>query len=94
MTGTTMEELYESLSTGHEIVFLYHGSVYSLEPDNDGISSYVTIWSYGEPATCLARCEITDADKQHAIDVLLQIPCFDGHSFMQIENEVTIDVIY
>ncbi len=95
MTGITINELYDYLSSGHEISFIYNGSEFSIEPDKDNSSSYVTIWDCGNNARCLCRCIVSDRNnKKEAIDNLLSAKCFDGKSFMEIEKDVIVDVIY
>lgn len=96
MIGITIEELYDYLINRHEIEFTYNGTVYSIEPDKEGNRSYFTIWKCDEVnPRCLCRCEISPENNLTSIiDDFLNTRCFNGKSFMDIEKDVDVTVIY
>lgn len=91
MQGIKMDDLYEYLSNGHEISFIYKGNEYSMEPDAD----VLTIWEYGHDPKCICKYAIPKScEMKAAILDFLNTKCFDGRSFMEIEQDVVVDVIY
>ena len=91
MQGTKIDDLYEYLSNGHEISFTYNGIEYSMEPETDAF----TIWEYGKTSQRICRYAILEScDIKAAILDFLNTKCFDGKSFMEIEKDVVVDVIY
>ena len=91
MQGTKINDLYEYLSNGHEVSFSYRGDDYSMEPDGDAF----TIWKYGNNSKCICRYEIPEScDTKSAIHDFLNAKCFNGQSFMEIEQDVVVVIIY
>lgn len=97
MNGIKMDELYELISHCHEAEFEYNGTTYVLQPEvNDG-KSYLVIWDCTPDATkCIAKREIVvEGDiPQSVIDAVLSEKCFTGKSFLEIEQQITVKVIY
>ena len=97
MNGIEMNELYELVSHCHESDFEYNGTTYVLQPEvNDGIE-YLVIWDCTSNAKqCIAKQEIKKYDDipHDVIDAILSEKCFDGKSFLEIEQEITVTVIY
>ena len=97
MNGIKMDELQELISRCHEAEFEYKGTTYVLQPEvNDG-KSYLVIWDCTpDSAKCICKHEIGDRGDipQAVIDAVLSDKCFDGKSFLEIEKDVTVTVIY
>jgi hypothetical protein len=97
MNGIKMDELYELISHCHEAEFEYKGRTYVLQPEaNDG-KAYLVIWDCTvDSEKCICKHEI-DAEgdiPRAAIDAVLSDKCFEGKSFLEIEKDVTVTVIF
>lgn len=97
MNGIKMHELRELISHYHEAEFEYNGTTYVLQPEVNGSKAYLVIWDCTPDAEkCIAKHETSgDGDiPQSVIDAVLSEKCFNGKSFMEIEHEITVSVIY
>lgn len=97
MNGIQMNELYDLISHCHEAEFEYNGTTYVLQPEVNDSKPYLVIWDCTpDVAKCIAKQEIgVDGDiPQEVIDAVLSEKCFDGKSFVEIEQEITVTVIY
>lgn len=97
MNGIKMNELYELISHCHEAEFEYNGTTYVLQPEVNDNKSYLVIWDCTpDTAKCIAKHEIgVEGDiPQAVIDAVLSEKCFDGKSFLEIEKDITVTVIY
>ena len=97
MQGITMNELYELISHCHDAEFEYSGITYVLQPEVNGNKAYLGIRDCTpDAAKCIAKHEIeSDGDiPQSVIDAVLSEKCFNGKSFKEIEQEITVTVIY
>lgn len=97
MQGVTMHELYELISYCHEAEFEYKGTTYVLQPEENDGKAYLVIWDCTpDAAKCIARHEISGMGDipREVIDAVLSEKCFDGKSFLEIEQDVTVTVIY
>ncbi len=97
MNGMEMNELYELVSHCHEAEFEYNGTTYVLQPEVNDSIEYLVIWDCTPNAEkCIAKQEIKkygDIPKD-VIDDILSEKCFDGKSFLEIEQEITVTAIY
>ena len=97
MQGISMNELYELISHYHDAEFEYNGTTFVLQPEVNDDKTYLVIWDCTPNATkCIAKYEIdVEGDiPQEVIVAVLSEKCFDGKSFLEIENDVTVTVIY
>lgn len=97
MNGIEMNELKELISHCHDAEFDYNGTTYVLQPEKNDDKLYLVIWDCTPDASkCIAKHEIeTDGDiPQSIIDAVLSEKCFDGKSFLEIEQDITVTVIY
>lgn len=97
MQGITKNELYALISHWHEAEFEYNGTIYVLQPDVNNNKTYLAIWDCTPDAEkCIAQHEIKmEGDiPQPVIDAVLSEKCFHGKSFMDIEKDITVTVIY
>lgn len=97
MQGVTMNELYELISYYHEAEFEYNSTTYVLQPEENDGETYLVIWDCTpNAAKCIAKHEIgVKGDIPKAvIDAVLSEKCFAGKSFLEIEHDVTVTVIY
>lgn len=97
MIGITMEELYELISHNHEAEFEYQGTTYVLQPEVKDDKVYLVIWDCTpDNAQCIAKNEIVSEGDipRDIINNVLSVKCFGGKSFLEIEKEVTVTVIY
>ena len=93
MKGITIYELYDFLLYNHEIEFSYNDTLFSMEPHFDGSNSYFAIWNCTDGGKCIGKTLRSGFKDNEAIEQLLNIKCFEGKTFMEIENDV-VDVIY
>lgn len=98
MIGVTMEELYELVSHNHEAEFEYRDKTYVLQPEvDDDDNAYLVIWDCTpDNAKCIAKHETSiEGDiPEEIITSVLSEKCFDGKSFLEIEKDITVTVIY
>ncbi len=94
MKGINIAELYDFLSNGHELEFWYQNNEFSLEPYGDGTDSGFGIWDVTHGGKLIAKVINNGGDDTAAIDSLLQIPCFDGKSFMEVEKDIIVETIW
>lgn len=100
MEGITMPELYEWLVHCHEAEFTYHGTTYVLQPEadlNDKEKTYLVIWELiPGKEKCISKFPIPQEGNipKERIDAIMNDKCFGGKSFMEIEKDVRVDVIY
>lgn len=97
MNGIKMGELYELISYCHEAEFMYNGTTYVLQPEVNDSKAYLVIWDCSPNTTeCIAKHEsnIGNVIPQSGIDAVLSEKCFNGKSFMEIEQDITVTVIY
>ncbi len=99
MIGTTFEEFKHYLKTNRKVEFSYQNAVYTIEPGGANETIRYSIWKShpgADRADCIceycASPSVTSDDA--AIDDFLSTPCFNGKTFMDIEKEVTVDVIF
>ena len=97
MQGITMNEMCELISHYHDAEFEYNGTTYVLQAEVNDNKTYLVIWDCTpEAAKCIAKHEIyVEGDiPQEDIDAVLSEKCFNGKSFLEIEKDVTVTVIY
>ena len=97
MQGITMNEMCELISHYHDAEFEYNGATYVLQPEVNDDKTYLVIWDCTpNAAKCIAKHEIEGEGDipQSVIDAVLSEKCFNGKSFMEIENLITVPVIY
>lgn len=92
MQGISMDELYEVTGYCHETEFTYKGIPYILQPEVSNGKSWLVIWDLTEHGTCICRHEIPDEGDipKETIEAVLSEPCFDGKSFLEIEQDITV----
>lgn len=97
MNGIKINELYELVSHCHEAEFEYKKTPYVLQPEVNADKTYLVIWDCTPNAEkCIAKCEITTEGDipSDVIDAVLSEKCFDGKSFLKIEQDITVTAIY
>lgn len=97
MNGIKMDELYELISHYHDAEFEYNGTTFVLQPEANDSKAYLVIWDCTPKAEkCIAKHEINAEGNipQSAIDAVLSEKCFNGKSFIEVEKEITVTVIY
>ena len=97
MNGITKEDLYDFIAHGHEIEFVYKGKEYILQPEIRGNVDYIEIW-YADPnlGRRLVQIEIPKHGiiPNEQITRILSAPCFNGKSFLEIEEDITVTTVY
>lgn len=98
MKGINLDELYEFLTYNREIEFEYNGTTYAMQPEvHDGIA-YLLIWDCTDPqaGVCIVKKEIPmEGDvPREAIDYVLNAKCFHGKSFLEVEKDIEVTVIF
>ncbi|MDO4555103.1 MAG: hypothetical protein Q4B70_08180 [Lachnospiraceae bacterium] len=96
MNGIGMKELEELLSHGHEAEFTYHDSNYVIQPELADGKTMLVIWDCSPAGKCICSVDIPEHGDIPAtsIECILNKKCFSGKSFMEIESEITVDVIF
>ncbi len=97
MNGIRIDELQELISHCHEAEFEYKGTTYMLQSEVDDGKAYLVIWDCTPDSTkCICKHEIGDGGNipQSVIGAVLSDKCFDGKSFLEIEKNITVTVIY
>ena len=97
MKGISMTELKELISYCHKAEFEYNDTTHVLQPEVNDDKAYLVIWDCTpDAAKCIAKHEIPMSGNipQSSIDAVLSEKCFDGKSFFEIEQDITVTVIY
>lgn len=97
MNGIEITELRKLVSHFHDVEFEYKGATYVLQPEVRGGRTYLVIWDCTpNAAKCIAEQEIdSEGDiPQEAIQSILSQKCFGGKSFLEIEQDITVTVIF
>ena len=96
MIGTTIKELCDYISQGHEAEFKYMDELYVLQSEVTDGEPYLVIWKCEQNSACICRYKIPNHDTitQDLIDKVLNERCFNGKSFYEIEAEITVENIF
>ena len=96
MKGINISELIELLSHGHEAEFTYRNTPYVIQPEIKDGQAFLVIWNCLPDGKCIAQHNIPEQGDipVSAIEYVLNYKCFSGKSFMEIESEITVDVIF
>ncbi len=95
MNGIKMDELYELISHNHEAEFEYDGTTYILQPiENDEKAWLIIDCVDTSKRLCQQEIPISGNIPQSVIDAVFSEKCFNGKSFMEIEKDITVTVIY
>lgn len=95
MQGISMNELRERIMYSHEAEFVYNGITYILQPVATDKKAWLII-DCVDTSKRLCQYEIPMHGNipQSVIDAVLSDKCFDGRSFLEIERDVTVTVIF
>jgi hypothetical protein len=89
--GIELSELIDMLAQNHEAEFMWNDMEYMIQPVDDHIILYRS-----SPDLC-DLCKITLSGSnlvgEDIVRKLLNEKCFNGKSFMELQNEITITVI-
>jgi hypothetical protein len=97
MKGIKIDEFYELISHCHEAEFEYVDTTYVLQPEVEDNKDYLVIWDCTHEATkCICKHEIGEGEdiSRDVIEAVLSEKCFGGKSFLEIEQDITITVIF
>lgn len=96
MKGIEMDEFRELISYWHEAEFEYRNREYILQPEYADGKCWLVIWECAEEGGCICRYEMPEHRDipQEIIQKVLEEKCFDGQSFLDIEREVTVTMIF
>ena len=90
-----MAELYERIMYSHEAEFIYDGAAYILQPIAADEKAWLIIDCIDtSKRLCQHEIPMNGNIPQSVIDEVLSEKCFNGKSFMEIEKDVTVTVIY
>lgn len=95
MQGMSMNEFYERIMYLHEAEFIYDKATYIIQSVADDEKAWLVI-DCVDTSERLSRYEIPmhGAIPKPVIDAVLSKKCFNGKSFLEIEHEITVTVIY
>ena len=89
-----MEEIYQALSRKGEVEFDYKDKSYMIEPELHEGKKYLMIWTtYLERDNLCVFKEELNSDEEvtkDMIDRALNAKCFDGKSFVEIQQDVEL----
>lgn len=90
-----MAELYERIIYSHEAEFIYDGATYILQPIAIDEKAWLII-DCVDTSQRLCKHEIPMSGNipRSVIDAVLSEKCFNGKSFVEIEKDITVTVIY
>lgn len=91
MTGITLEELMDKLMHGHEAEFTYDGCEYSIEPEMEEGDSVIKIWQCNTEPRCIRKAAVRNG---RDLEKLLNEKCFQNKSFLEIEDQITVETIF
>lgn len=95
MQGISMQELCERIKYSHEAEFIYDGETYILQPIATDERAWLIIDCIDtSKRLCQHEIPMRGNIPQSDIDAVLSEKCFNGKSFMEIEQYVTVTVIY
>lgn len=95
MNGISMTEFYERIMYLHEAEFTYDGATYVLQPIANDEKAWLIIDSVDSTKRlCQHEIPMNGNIPKSIIDSVLAEKCFNGKSFMEIEKDITITVIY
>ncbi len=96
MIGITMKELIECVSNGHDAEFTYQGKTYVLQPEKNTNGIFLVIWIISPESKCICSYPIPEDQEipPEIVENVLNEKCFNGKSFMEIERQITVEVIY
>lgn len=95
MHGTSMAELYERIMHSHEAEFTYNGATYMLQPIATDEKAWLVLDCIDtSKRLCQHEIPMNGNIPQSCIDAVLSKKCFNGKSFLEIEQEITVTVIY
>lgn len=96
MTGVTMDELRELVNWEHDAEFTWEDKTYVLQPEYNEAGRFLVIWIIEPEARCICSYPVPEKGDipLDVIDQVLNENCFEGKSFMEIEDGVTVDYIY
>ena len=96
MQGIVLQDLYEQISHLHEIEFIFNSMTYMLQPEINEEKNWLTIWMCSDKPHCICRHEIPEHGDipKEIIDSVLSEKCFNGKSFLEVEKDIEVTVIY
>lgn len=95
MQGISMTELRERIMYSHEAEFIYNGATYMLQPIANDEKAWLIIDCINtSKRLCRHEIPMSGNIPQSIIDAVLSEKCFDGKSFLEIQQEITVTVIY
>ena len=97
MNGIKMDKFYDLISHYHEAEFEIHEKTFIIQPAEDNGNTYLTIWNITtDEAKCILKRQIEAKEEisSESIDAILTEKCFEGRSFLDMEKEITVTVIY
>ncbi len=91
MIGTTLEELKDKLLHGHEVEFTYDGCEYSIESEMEEGESVIKIWKCNTEPRCITKAIVRN---EKDLEKLLNEKCFQNKTFLEIEDQITVETIF
>ena len=94
MIGITLEEMFEALKNNHEVEFEYCDQSYIIQPEQNGMCTQLIIGIESDGDYIIASSSYNGDIDNECINALLNEPCFNGKSFNDISDAVTIVSVY
>ncbi len=90
-----MTELCELIKYSHEAEFIYNGATYILQPIAADEKAWLIIDCVdSSKRLCQHEIPMSGNIPLPIIDSVLSEKCFNGKSFMEIEKDISVTVIY
>jgi hypothetical protein len=90
--GIELDELIDVLSHNHEAEFTWKNMTFMIQPEDDHLVMYR--FSPDLCYLCKIPCDEPDLVGKNAVLQVLNEKCLDGRSFIELQHEIFVDVIY
>lgn len=91
MLGIELSELIDLLSRNHEVEFTWKDMGFVIQPANDHLVLYRFSPSICD--ICKVSLEGNDLVGENAVMQILNEKCLGGHSFLELQHEIHVDVV-
>ena len=90
--GFELDELIDLLSRNHEAEFTWKDKVFMIQP----VDNNLVMYRFSPDLCYLSKipCDSPGLVGKNAVMQILNEKCLDGRSFIELQNEIFVDVIY
>jgi hypothetical protein len=90
--GVELDELIDVLSHNHEAEFTWKNMTFMIQPVDD----HLVMYRFSPDLCYLSKipCDSPDLVGKNAVLQVLNEKCLEGRSFIELQHEIFVDVIY